>query len=154
MAAQRKEVCKHGHVRAGRTKNGTCNECNRLHLMKKRRAAGIPPRRIGMDMEKRLSGYRRRSKCRRLANPAADNARVMLRHASKLQRTPTWADLKKIQEVYKVAKQMQRDFGVKMAVDHVIPLRGEAVSGLHVHENLRVLPFVENCKKYNSYKCV
>lgn len=78
----------------------------------------------------------------------------MLRHASKLQRTPTWADLKKIQEVYKVAKQMQRDFGVKMAVDHVIPLRGEAVSGLHVHENLRVLPFVENCKKYNSYKCV
>jgi hypothetical protein len=104
-------------------------------------------------MEKRLAGYRRRSKCRRQANPAEDNARVILRRACKLQRTPKWADLKEIEKVYEIATQMQRDLGVRMSVDHVIPLRGEAVSGLHVHENLRVIPLVENSKKYNSYKC-
>jgi hypothetical protein len=106
-----------------------------------------------MDIEKRLAGYRLRSKLKRLANPGEDSARVTLRRARKLQRTPKWADLKRIEEIYKVSKQMQRDLGVRMAVDHVIPLKGEAVSGLHVHENLRIIPFIENCQKYNSYQC-
>jgi high-affinity K+ transport system ATPase subunit B len=85
--------------------------------------------------------------------PEKKNAADSLRRAEQAQRTPKWADLEKIKDVFRVATQMQRELGVRMSVDHVIPLKGEVVSGLHVHENIRVFPFVENARKSNSYKC-
>ena len=57
--------------------------------------------------------------------------------------TPAWADLAAIRVVYAKARQ----YG--MCVDHVVPLRGKTVCGLHVHANLQLLERHENQKKMN-----
>lgn len=41
--------------------------------------------------------------------------------------------------------------GEPWQVDHVIPLRGKIVSGLHVHENLQLLPARVNQEKKNKF---
>lgn len=69
---------------------------------------------------------------------------VATRKAGKLLRTPLWADLSKIKEIYKKCP-------VGMHVDHVIPLQGLNVSGLHVEYNLQYLTAQENIKKSNKY---
>jgi len=64
--------------------------------------------------------------------------------ASKLQRTPSWADLEKIKEIYNNCPE-------GCHVDHIIPLQGDKVSGLHVPENLQYLKAEDNLKKSNSF---
>lgn len=66
------------------------------------------------------------------------------------QATPAWADLQKIRKVYKQAKKMTKEFGVQYSVDHIVPLRGEFVGGLHVHNNLQIVLHEVNIKKGNS----
>lgn len=72
------------------------------------------------------------------------------RHASKLKRTPQWADEGKIREVYMEAKRLTEQTGIRHVVDHYYPLQGRTVSGLHVHQNLRVITQSENCRKSNK----
>lgn len=74
------------------------------------------------------------------------------RRAAKIQRTPVWADHDAIRAVYVQAKAMTDATGIVHHVDHEIPLRGKRVSGLHVENNLRVIPAIENIKKHNSYE--
>jgi hypothetical protein len=78
---------------------------------------------------------------------AADSAR----RAGAALRAPVWANEEKISEKYCEALRLQQETGIRMSVDHVIPLFGELVSGLHVPENLQVIPFVENARKSNQY---
>ena len=72
------------------------------------------------------------------------------RHAAKLRATPQWANLKQIEVIYTKAKRISQETGVRQSVDHIYPLRGKYVSGLHVPENLRIIPLVDNCKKRNK----
>lgn len=73
------------------------------------------------------------------------------RRAALLQRTPVWADDKLITEFYKQAGIMTEMLGEPWHVDHVIPLRGKKVSGLHVHANMQLLPGPENIRKRNTF---
>lgn len=64
--------------------------------------------------------------------------------SSKLDRTPKWADLDLIKKFYD-------DCPHGYQVDHIIPLNGELVSGLHVLNNLQYLLKEDNLKKSNKF---
>jgi hypothetical protein len=79
----------------------------------------------------------------RKANPDKVSNKTMRRVAAKLQRTPKWltkTQLKEIQEFYSSASRITKITGIPYQVDHIIPLRGKEVSGLHVPWNLQILP--------------
>jgi hypothetical protein len=77
-----------------------------------------------------------------------------LRLSNKLQRTPKWLtqeDKEKIRLVYKEAKCLTETTGEQYHVDHIIPLQGELVSGLHVPNNLQILHWKDNLSKRHKY---
>ena len=83
-------------------------------------------------------------------NPAKANASTAKRHAAKLLRTPKWlnpAHWVEINAMYEYNEIMLGDW----EVDHIVPLQGEFVSGLHVPWNLQVLSQSENGSKSNRY---
>lgn len=76
-------------------------------------------------------------------------ANARKREADKLRATPAWADLAAIEEFYVLREQMTAETGVLHHVDHIIPLRGRSVCGLHVPCNLQVIPAAANLAKGN-----
>ncbi len=77
------------------------------------------------------------------------------RECSKMKRTPAWlteADNTHISCLYSLAAMRTKHSGEKWHVDHVIPLQGKKVSGLHVPSNLRVVTATHNLRKNNSYE--
>ena len=65
--------------------------------------------------------------------------------------TPKWADKNAIKEFYKEAKRLTKETGIAYHVDHIVPLRHPLVCGLHVENNLRVIPYFENNQKSNYF---
>ena len=61
--------------------------------------------------------------------------------------TPAWANKSTINAVYREAKRI----GDSVHVDHVIPLQGRRVSGLHVAENLEIINAKDNLRKGNKF---
>jgi hypothetical protein len=83
------------------------------------------------------------------------NANVAKRKAAKLQRIPKWTtetDLWVIKEIYALSALRTKLTGVLWHVDHIIPLQGEFVSGLHTPFNMQVISATENIKKNNRYE--
>ena len=72
------------------------------------------------------------------------------RRNAKKERTPMWFgefDEFVLSEAIELAKIRQETTGIKWHVDHMIPLQGKKVSGLHVAHNLQVIPAFLNQKK-------
>jgi 5-methylcytosine-specific restriction endonuclease McrA len=65
--------------------------------------------------------------------------------ARQLNALPPWADLSAIGRLYAEAARLG------LQVDHVIPLRGKAICGLHVPSNLALLERIENLRKGNRF---
>lgn len=141
--------CKHGHVAPKRTINGHCTECETIKNNKQER-------------KEYMQQYAKvkNNKIREIAstwqknNKGKVNANTALRHAAKMKRTPSWLskeDKLTIKCFYQLAAMYNRESDQKWHVDHIVPMQGETVSGLHVPWNLRVIPAVENMKKNNRY---
>ena len=70
----------------------------------------------------------------------------------KLKAFPKWLSeeqLNQIKQFYELAKECEILTGDKYHVDHIVPLKGKNVCGLHVPWNLQVLPADVNLKKGN-----
>jgi len=88
-------------------------------------------------------------------NKGIHQAIVRKRQAGKINRTPAWLsefDKLKIKCIYSIAAMLTRENKEPWHVDHIIPLRGKMVSGLHVPSNLWFIRGSENCKKSNKFK--
>jgi len=76
------------------------------------------------------------------------------KRATKLKRVPKWLtkdDKWIMQEIYRLAQDRTKLTGIEWHVDHIIPLRGKYVSGLHVPSNLRVIEKAHNLTKSNKF---
>lgn len=60
---------------------------------------------------------------------------------------PMWFDPAKAYALYREARRRTKETGVVHSVEHVVPLAGGTVCGLHWHGNMEVLPLVDNLKK-------
>ena len=70
--------------------------------------------------------------------------------AARRQACPPWVDdahMARIHEIYKLRRDISERTGVVHEVDHIVPLQGKTVCGLHVWWNLRVIPREENNRR-------
>ncbi len=103
-----------------------------------------------LDYVKNSDAYKLRAKLWKEQNRERHNANCMERHVLKIKRKPVWdsefTDFV-FSEAYDMAKRKEALTGAKHEVDHIVPLRGKTVSGLHVWSNFAVIPASENCSK-------
>ena len=86
----------------------------------------------------------------RAAHPGSQIPYVLKRRAHEQRAQPAWANPDAIEAFYKEAARLTRVTGIVHEVDHVYPLRGKTVSGLHCEANLQVVPQSVNRRKSNK----
>lgn len=76
-------------------------------------------------------------------------------YAERKQRTMQWdkelTNFVKL-EARDLVKKRKIQTGIRWSIDHEIPLKGKLVSGLDVWNNIKVIPLLENHRKYNNYE--
>jgi hypothetical protein len=162
--------CVNKHVANRRTKTGECMDCRAAFLIEWRAKNPIKVKQhnatqyanhfeklivrtknFNAENKEKVQSWKRRYQKQ---NPHIFAKIGAKRRAAKLQRTPAWLtdiDHERIGNEYKLAALLTKVTGSSWHVDHIIPLQGKMVSGLHVPSNLRVLPATENIRKSNFY---
>jgi hypothetical protein len=168
------EPCKHGHVAPRKTK-GACVECLKVEwaqgnilraeyfkqynksnageeakqrYYEKNRAQVIARAQARPAVEKQA--YKNKYK---QSNPDLYKALTSFRRRRFRDATPPWLTRKQkseIRQLYQIAITMSKTTGERYVVDHILPLHGETVCGLHVPWNLRVITQSKNLKKSNK----
>jgi len=146
-------ACAHGHVAERRAKTGECLTCRANYL--------VVWRKNNPDKAKKHNNTRYINHPQKIKdnvkkwaknNPAKILAHTRRQQAKRLMRCPKWLTLDDhwmIKEVYELAALRTKMFGFDWHVDHILPLQGKTVSGLHVPTNLQVIPAVDNVRKGN-----
>lgn len=145
--------CGNGHISYRFVSNGGCSECLKLsnrRLYHSDLDASRERRRV--YGKKNAQAARLRASQWAKENSGKVSAKVSARRALLLHRLPKWltrAERDQIMLTYTFARAWSAATGVEHQVDHIIPLRGKNVCGLHVPWNLRIISAAENCRKGN-----
>lgn len=83
-------------------------------------------------------------------HPHKNCERSAKHRAMLLRATPPWASDELIAEIYEFAAEFRKS-GFNVHVDHIVPLKGKNVCGLHVQQNLRVCLAGVNLSKSNKH---
>lgn len=136
--------CKYGHISLRHTKCKSCLACRAISSQKSREKESKEEKEI--RLEKIKNWFAKNKHMRSFYESIYQQA--------KLQRTPKWLtedDFWMIEEIYNLASLRTKTLGFLWHVDHIIPIRGKKVSGLHVPQNLQVIPWIDNVKKSNKF---
>ncbi len=114
-------------------------EINRLYLLNNKDKRKKTNKKYYINNKEKIKQY---SKEYSLKNPNFKRSHCAKRRALKLKATPKFANLEKIKEIYKNCPK-------GYVVDHIVPLQGKTVCGLHVEWNLQYLTPSENSSKFN-----
>jgi 5-methylcytosine-specific restriction endonuclease McrA len=168
------QPCKHGHIAPRKTK-GACLDCLKAEWQKgnetraeyfrtynksdagqkakqeyyERNRQTVIEKAFSRPSEEKAAAKRRYKE----ANPDLYKELVSLRRRRFRQATPKWLSAEQKLEIrlqYRLAIELSRATKQRHAVDHIIPIQGENVCGLHVPWNLRVITQEENLKKSNK----
>lgn len=77
--------------------------------------------------------------------------RAKKRQCQKLKATVAWSNEQKIASIYLQSQRKTLETGLQHSVDHIVPLQGTNVCGLHVEGNLRVILSKTNKRKANAF---
>ena len=168
------DPCKHGHIAPRKTK-GSCVECLKIEWAKgsetraeyfrayNKSEAGQKAKKkyyarnkeevIARAQARTDEDKKRYKKNHKVSNPDMYREMVSLRRRRFRLATPKWLSAEQKMEIrlkYRLAIELSRRTGVRHAVDHIVPLQGETVCGLHVPWNLNVVTQEENLKKHNK----
>jgi len=134
---------------------GRCKQCKNAHYREKYKENNEKEiERSRQYRKNNVSVLKERSKIRREKEKAERLAATIKRRLAKLHRTPKWLtkdQLTEITEFYKMAKELETVFPWMQCVDHIVPLQGKTVSGLHVPWNLQILSAKDNMEKGNKF---
>lgn len=86
-------------------------------------------------------------------NKAYYRNKCAVRERNLAKQTPKWCNKFFIEEFYDLAQRRTASTGIKWEVDHIVPLKSDLVSGLHVEHNLQVVPASWNRSKSNTWDC-
>lgn len=167
-------ACKQGHVSLRDTKTGSCLVCKSMNSPKYSRTKYLKHKdkiqqqhreyrqnNLEKDLENKRKYYQKNKektleyqKWYRENNRDKDRAWKKAYKERKRNRTPEWLTNEhkaQILEFYTKAENLTKITGIVHQVDHIVPLRGSKVSGLHVPWNLQILTKQENTSKRNRF---
>jgi hypothetical protein len=153
--------CKRGHLSERYANGGHCVECDNQRTRPEDQRKKISKRYYEENKEKchaatekwkskHKKAYEYTKKTRE-KNPFLMPFANAKRHAAKMKRTPSWLNAGhwfEIESIYKYCASL-RNIGFDYEVDHIVPLQGKTVSGLHAPWNLQVITALENASKGN-----
>jgi len=161
--------CKRGHTAQMWTRSCVCVECNRIYKKaeRKRNPEHVRQRKRAWDSRnrERVASCRKereteadriksreRAAAHYWANKAEHAARSIKRQARVKRATPSWVDFEAIKKIYIKRQVVSERTGIQHHVDHIVPLLGKNVCGLHVPWNLQVIPAADNLSKSNKWE--
>jgi 5-methylcytosine-specific restriction endonuclease McrA len=168
------QPCKHGHIAPRKTK-GACVECLKVewtqaNVTRADYFAKYNQSEAGQEAKREYYARNKEAvKARAQARPVAEKTRHKAAHKKEnpdyykeltnarrrrfRDATPKWLTAEHKMEIrlkYRLAIELSRRLGVPHAVDHIVPLQGEEVCGLHVPWNMEVITQEQNLKKSNK----
>lgn len=138
------QVCQHAYVKAKQYDKKRYTELREEELARGvvYRAANLEKIRLSVRRSRAVHGHKYAGRIR------VSNVERKLRIKGA---TPSWADRRAMALIYDEARRLEREDGRARHVDHIIPLHGKFVSGLHVETNLRIVFEMDNLIKNNKF---